>query len=74
MSITMGTWKVLDELRRETGISKRRLVELAVRHLAGCEDAQTALSALGYDAESIVNIIRDLKLGEWDSNILVEPA
>lgn len=59
VSVTGDTWKVLHELYRETGISKRRLVELAVRHLAGCKDAKTALSLLGYDAEAISKVVEE---------------
>ncbi len=59
VSVDGETWKLLDDLHEEMGESKRKLVRIAIRHIADCEEFGRALSALGYNSEAIVRIVRD---------------
>ncbi len=56
--VDADSWKLLHTLKKETGISKIRLVRLALQHLADCEEAKKGLAFLGVDAEAIADIVR----------------
>lgn len=57
VTIEGETWRLLHQLYKELGVSKKRLVHLAVAHLAGCEEAKSALATLGYDVDALTRTV-----------------
>ncbi len=73
VSVEGDFWRLLNRITQKTGESKRRVLwEMAKRYLES-KEVRAYLELRGVDVEDLFTIV-DSRLGEWDSNILVEPA